>query len=242
MIRKLAVIAASLVGLAIPSTALASTTRPLPPVPCTAWVSNSHPQDYSTDTVYVDTRASDETYVTTVADYRTSRSVHYTTDPDSSFYATTSYNVANATPGYRVRVQVYVKVGNRTGYCTTAFTPVRRTVPRTTVYPSQTACNDTPLITCSTVAGSFANEYTALKEEPVYVHITSVTLKTTYVWINYCGKLDTSWTMISLPAVINVPESSCENVEGDGWLFIYTDFPVQVTGTQPVSVQLTSSS
>lgn len=242
MLRRLAVTAViilGVLGLAV-GPALASPARALPPLACTASVSNPRPQDYTTEYVYVATRGARTAQVTTTARYRTARSVRSTTDPRPGVV---SYRISDATPGYRVVVQVAVRSGRQSGSCSTSFTPHAKLKPPPppVVYPSQTACGDTPLIACSTVAGSLADENSGIKEEPVYIHLASSVLKTVSVWVNYCGHLDTSWTVVSLPAVIDVPEAACENVPGDGYLFVYTDFPAQPAGTQPVSVQLTSS-
>jgi hypothetical protein len=230
-----AIAAAAAVLTASPALASPAAT----PLTCTASVSNPRPQDYTTETVHVATRGNRAAQVTTTAYYRTSRSVRYTTDPRPG---AVSYHISDATPRYRVLVKVLVRSGRQSGSCATSFTPQAKPVRRTVVYPSQTACGDTPLTACTTVAGSFADENSGIgKKEPVYIHLASAVLKTASVWVNYCGHLDTSWTTVSLPAVINVPEAACENISGDGYLFVYTDFPAQKAATQPVNVKLTSS-
>jgi hypothetical protein len=107
-------------------TASASPVRPLPPLTCAASVSNPRPQDYTTEYVYVATRGNRAAQVTTTAYYRTVRSVRYTADPRPGVV---SYYISDATRGYRVLVQVIVRSGRQSGYCTTSFIPQFRETP-----------------------------------------------------------------------------------------------------------------
>lgn len=85
-------------------------------------MSKAHPADYTTTDVRVDTAAA--AHVTTVAHYKTTKTTHHRT-AGSKGNATVSYYISGATPGYKVTVSVSVVKGNRTGSCSTSFTPHR---------------------------------------------------------------------------------------------------------------------
>jgi hypothetical protein len=100
-----------------PAAAVARTPKPLR---CSASVTNNHPSDDSTTSVLVQTVA--HARVATSAMYKT------TTDTqraraNSHGLAATSYDVSDATPGFRVQVQVLVRLGHRSGQCLTSYVP-----------------------------------------------------------------------------------------------------------------------
>jgi hypothetical protein len=87
---------------------------------CHASMSNNHPRDYTTTRVKVRTAA--DASVTTVAHYRTTN--HKKTGrAGSAGNASIGYYISGATPGYRVVVSVRVVRGDRSGSCSTWFTP-----------------------------------------------------------------------------------------------------------------------
>jgi hypothetical protein len=83
-------------------------------------VSNSQPSDYSTVDVYVRTAAGAD--VTTVAHYKTT-SHQKSATADSQGQATVPYDISDATKGYKVVVDVTVKLAGETSHCSTSFTP-----------------------------------------------------------------------------------------------------------------------
>ncbi len=91
-------------------------------LPCKATMSNAHPADYTTTDVRVHTAA--YAHVTTVAHYKTTKTTHHRTAGRKG-NATVPYYISGATPGYKVKVSVSVVKGNRTGSCSTSFTPHR---------------------------------------------------------------------------------------------------------------------
>jgi hypothetical protein len=91
-------------------------------LPCHASMSNNHPRDYTTTHVQVRTAA--HASVTTVAHYRTTNHKK-TGTAGSSGNASIGYYISGATPGYRVAVSVRVVHGDRSGSCSTWFTPQR---------------------------------------------------------------------------------------------------------------------
>jgi hypothetical protein len=98
---------------------LAATATPLP---CRASVSNSNPKDYSD--VYVNVSTTARSSVTTTAHYKTT-STRHTATANSHGTASIRYSISRATPGYKVVVSVQVKLGSRSGSCSTSFTPHR---------------------------------------------------------------------------------------------------------------------
>jgi len=109
---------------AITATALSGSVAVAAPdaarLPCSAAMSNAHPADYTTTDVRVHTAA--HAHVTTVAHYKTTNTTHHRT-AGSKGNATVPYYISGATPGYKVKVSVSVVKGNRTGSCSTSFTP-----------------------------------------------------------------------------------------------------------------------
>jgi hypothetical protein len=107
-------------------TAAASPVTSPPPLGCVAWVGNAHPQDYTTEHVYAGTYGNRAAQETVTAHYRTVETVKYTTVPKPG---TVTYKISDATPGYRVDVQVVVRSGKQSATCATSFVPQRRQVP-----------------------------------------------------------------------------------------------------------------
>jgi hypothetical protein len=89
---------------------------------CHASMSNSHPADYTSIYVNVDTVR--HASVTTVAHYRTVNRKH-TGRANNRGNAKIDYYISGATPGYRVKVSVTVTSGRDHGSCSTSFTPHR---------------------------------------------------------------------------------------------------------------------
>ena len=120
----LAVSAASvLLSTASAGAAAAATARPAStPLPCRAWMSNSHPKDYTTTYVNVHTVA--YASVTTVAHYRTTNHTK-SAKAGPAGNARIGYYISRATPGYKVVVSVHVVKGKRVGNCSTYFIPQR---------------------------------------------------------------------------------------------------------------------
>jgi hypothetical protein len=92
------------------------------PLPCSASVSNTHPADYTT--VYVHVQTADRAKVVTVAHYKTTNH-RKTGRASASGRATIAYYISGATPGYKVKVSVSVSKNGRNGSCSTSFTPHR---------------------------------------------------------------------------------------------------------------------
>jgi hypothetical protein len=89
---------------------------------CHASMSNSRPKDYTRTDVLVGTARGAR--VTTVAHYRTTSTTHRST-ANAGGKADIPYFISGATPGYRVKVSVYVVSASRKGSCSTSFTPHR---------------------------------------------------------------------------------------------------------------------
>jgi hypothetical protein len=92
------------------------------PLACQASMSNNHPADYTT--TYVRVHTAGFAGVTTVAHYKTTNHKK-TGTAGSSGNASIGYYISGATPGYRVAVSVRVVHGDRSGSCSTWFTPQR---------------------------------------------------------------------------------------------------------------------
>jgi len=177
ILKGLAAAAASVVVAIL--TAGPAPAATVPPLTCTASVSNTRPQDYTTEHVYVATRGNRPAQVTTTAYYRTSRPVRYTTDPRPG---TVSYWISDATPGYRVTVQVVVRSGRQSGYCTTSFTPqyARTQVPPPIAHPAPPGGD---------VTVTNALSFTAAEPTDLYAHVTTTGLAGAVVMSEniYCG-------------------------------------------------------
>lgn len=104
--------------IAAPAAALASTV----PMRCSAWMSASNPDDYTTTDVHVHTAS--RAYVTTVAHYRTTSTKHHAYAGRKG-NATIAYYISGAKPGYKVKVTVTAVSGSRIASCATSFTPER---------------------------------------------------------------------------------------------------------------------
>jgi hypothetical protein len=85
-------------------------------------MSNADPADYTTTDVLVHT--AHYAHVTTVAHYKTVNRKHHKRAGRKG-NATIAYYISGATPGYQVQVSVSVVKGDRTGSCSTSFTPHR---------------------------------------------------------------------------------------------------------------------
>jgi hypothetical protein len=119
-----AVAALLTVGAALPAAAASPAVASPASValPCHASMSNNHPRDYTT--TYVQVHTAGYASVTTVAHYRTTN--HKKTGKAGvRGNASIGYYISGATPGYRVAVSVRVVRGNRSGTCSTWFTPRR---------------------------------------------------------------------------------------------------------------------
>jgi len=116
-----AALPAAVLGLVVAGPSASATTA-LAPLPCHASMSNSHPKDYTTTNVLV--RTASYAKVKTVAHYRTTNTPH-SGKANRRGRASIPYHISRATPGYKVKVSVHVTKGNRTGNCSTSFTPHR---------------------------------------------------------------------------------------------------------------------
>ena len=101
---------------------IAAATAKTAALDCRASMSNSRPKDYTTTDVHV--HSASRARVTTVAHYRTTSTKHHASAGRKG-NATIAYYISGATPGYKVTVSVSVVKGNRTGHCSTWFTPHR---------------------------------------------------------------------------------------------------------------------
>jgi hypothetical protein len=130
MLKRIAAAASGIAVTAVMLTAGAVSASPVPPLGCVAWVGNAHPQDYTTEHVYAGTYGNRAAQVTVTAHYRTVKTVKYTTVPKPG---TVTYKISDATPGYRVDVQVVVRSGKQSASCATSFTPQAEPAPVVTV-------------------------------------------------------------------------------------------------------------
>jgi hypothetical protein len=105
-------IAATLTLSAVPASAVS--------LSCHAWMSDSHPKDYTTDYVKVGTWRFSR--IRTVAHYRTTTTTHYAR-ANKHGRGSIAYYISGATPGYRVKVSVRVRKSGQTAYCHASFTP-----------------------------------------------------------------------------------------------------------------------
>jgi hypothetical protein len=103
-------------GLLAPTQAAAAAK----PLKCQASVSDARPSDDSTTSVLVQTTA--RARVSTSAMYKTTTDTQSAT-ANSKGLAVTSYDVSDATPGFRVQVTVLVQKGRRSGQCLTSYVP-----------------------------------------------------------------------------------------------------------------------
>jgi hypothetical protein len=107
-------------AIAVAVIAPASATTTAKRLECHASMSNAHPADYTTTDVRV--RTADHARVVTVAHYKTTSTKHVR-HANGKGRATIPYYISGATPGYTVHVTVNVSRGNRSGSCSTSFTP-----------------------------------------------------------------------------------------------------------------------
>jgi hypothetical protein len=115
-----ALIATAVAGSGLLSPAPAGADASAKALECHASVSNAHPSDGSTTIVHVETVA--KARVTTSARYRTTTNTKLTKANEHGS-ASTSYNVSDATKGFRVIVTVRVHRANRSGACRTSYMP-----------------------------------------------------------------------------------------------------------------------
>jgi len=87
---------------------------------CLASMTSSHPRDYTDTGVRVRTVAAAR--VKTIAHYRTANHQKRGT-ANAHGRVTIWYYISGATPGYNVKVSVYVSKGKSTGSCSASFTP-----------------------------------------------------------------------------------------------------------------------
>jgi hypothetical protein len=102
-------------GLAIPATADAASH-----LNCTASASPKHPTHNSYVYISVHTRA--HARVHTLAQYKTT-STGKSGKANGHGNVVISYDISDATSGYKVHVSVGVKIGSKSGSCSTSFTP-----------------------------------------------------------------------------------------------------------------------
>lgn len=123
IVAPVAVAALLTAGAAVPALASPPIAAPTSAaLPYHASMSNNHPRDYTTTHVQVHTAA--YASVTTIAHYRTTN--HKKTGKAGvRGNASIGYYISGAKPGYRVVVSVRVVQGNRSGNCSTWFTPNR---------------------------------------------------------------------------------------------------------------------
>lgn len=110
--------AATIMTMALAPTTADAATR----LRCRASVSDSTPKQYSD--VYVHVRTRPRARVHTVAQYKTTDTVH-NARANRRGRAPIDYDISGATPGYRVKVAVTVRGPHRTPQCSTSFTPHR---------------------------------------------------------------------------------------------------------------------
>jgi len=113
------IIATAIVGSLLPpaqAVARSSSKR----LACHASVSHSRPDQYSTTTVHVKTAS--HAHVMTSAHYRTTTDTR-SARANSRGRAAISYDVSDATEGFRVIVTVRVQRGGRWGDCRTSYVP-----------------------------------------------------------------------------------------------------------------------
>ena len=92
------------------------------PLPCRAFMSNSHPADDTTTTVEV--RTASFARVVTVAHFKTTNHKKMRRAGRHGRVGV-PYSISDATPGFKVKVTVTVRKAGRAGHCSTSFTPHR---------------------------------------------------------------------------------------------------------------------
>ena len=110
-----AAVALAAAGLVVPATADAASH-----LKCSASASPKHPTDNSN--VYISVHTKAHAKVHTVAKYKTT-DTSKSAKANGHGAATTVYDISRATPGYKVRVDVTVHKGSKSGSCSTSFTP-----------------------------------------------------------------------------------------------------------------------
>jgi len=117
---SIATLLLALLGVASASQIAGAGIGPHAALPCSAHVSSAHPAQYSDVTVSVTTRA--RAHVTTIAHYRTTDHAKSAT-ANAGGHAAITYDISDATKGYRVVVSVTTALKGLSGHCSTAFTP-----------------------------------------------------------------------------------------------------------------------
>lgn len=117
--RVAAAVAAPAIAAALTLSAVPASAASLS---CHAWMSNSHPKDYTTTYVKVSTWRYSR--IRTIAHYKTTDTTHYA-KANNHGRASIAYYISGATPGYKVKVSVRVRKFGQTAFCYTSFTPHR---------------------------------------------------------------------------------------------------------------------
>lgn len=160
---------AALTVLAMPAVASASGSAARA---CSAAMSFDTPWHHSTTDVEVKTKA--RATVKVYVHYKTTTS-HKAARANSAGHAVLPFNIGDATYGYRVRVDVYVREGAFKGSCSTSFIP-------TAVYSAGKCTSSGGYATC--VEGGTANAPVRL-----YADVTSSPDQSTLVsWDMVCSK------------------------------------------------------
>lgn len=125
----------------VTSSAAAASTQPPAPLPCTASASPGRPVVFTSVTIRV--RTAGKAKIKTSGHYKTGRQVQRDTAGRHGRLVII-YQVGDAKPGYVVTVDVAVRKGNRSGNCTTYFTPRRQPRPVPPPVPSPAPSSAAP--------------------------------------------------------------------------------------------------
>lgn len=130
MLRKLLVVAVTVIGLGVLALPASASVKVLPLLLCTVVVSNQQPADYSTVNVDVYAGAAGIT-ATVTAHYSTKNTVRTGVTATRvagslrlPYLAVVPFKISDARPGYKVVVSTVVSwPGWRPGSCSASFTP-----------------------------------------------------------------------------------------------------------------------
>lgn len=125
----------------VTSSAAAPSTQPPAPLPCTASASPGRPVVFTSVTIRV--RTAGKAKIKTSGHFKTGRQVQRDTAGRHGRLVII-YQVGDAKPGYMVTVDVAVRKGNRSGNCTTYFTPRRQPRPVPPPVPSPAPSSAAP--------------------------------------------------------------------------------------------------
>ena len=127
----------------VTSSPAAPSTQPPAPLPCTAAASPGRPVVFTGVTIRV--RTAGKARIRTIARYKTGGQAQRDTAGRKGRLAV-SYQIGDAKPGYTVTVDVAVHKGNRSGNCTTYFTPrgQPRPVPPPAASPAPSSAAPAP--------------------------------------------------------------------------------------------------